>query len=79
MKGCNKAYIFYYAIIITGKLKYFLSCEETQYFLNISAGSKSEGVESYDARIRPTSVNMLTNQTGEKMFQTEENISGLWL
>ena len=58
-----------------------ISCgerERGQAFLNIFAGTKSEGVESYDARIRPTSVNMLTNQTGEKIFQTEENISGLW-
>ena len=37
---------------------------------DVLSGSKSSGVESYDARIRPTSVNMRTNETGEMRIIT---------
>ena len=37
---------------------------------SVLSGSKSSGVESYDARIRPTSVNMRTNETGEQRIIT---------
>ena len=37
---------------------------------DVLSGSKSSGVESYDARIRPTSVNMRTNETGEQRIIT---------